>query len=197
MGSPLPECTHASAGAAEERVTLRHYYFEFSVLEVDPCTTRTLMLGFVWQPPGTVDREQVCKANLFDTMKAPVLPATASELPQAFVIGGDPPRWFFAGRDLGKIAGWSPLIHTVSGSVFGALLEVRYASGKDAAPPLLRFVLFQDGKRCAEHVVELIRPEDAWVLLPGPGPHGLIDICGNVRKVQLSNNLQPPTGNQA
>jgi len=104
------------------------------------------------------------------------LPETAAALPRAFVVGGDLPRAHLGGRDLGKVSGWRPVLDVAAGTRLGWLLEA------DAGA--LRLSVLQDGTcRC---VVEAARPE-GWF---GP-PHGVVDVCGTVRRVQLRQGAPP------
>lgn len=163
----------------EDGIVVSQYYFEFKVLEAVP-SSLALMLGFVWHPDvrDCPDDKEFAECE--------TLPASARELSHAFVAGGDPSRWYLGGKECGpnrgKIGAWRPLMCVASQNVLGALLEVRQPSD-EASSPTLRFTVYQDGILRASVQVELDHCEDTAQL--STAPHGLIDIGGNVRKVQL------------
>uniref|UniRef100_A0A7S4SEK6 Uncharacterized protein n=1 Tax=Alexandrium monilatum TaxID=311494 RepID=A0A7S4SEK6_9DINO len=153
---------------------LQTFYFELEVLGTSPGTARTCSLGFAWMPPEGA------------------LPAVASEMPQALIVGGEPLRAHLGGKDLGKVAGWRPAVHIVEGSVVGALLEVRAAAGPlpDAPATSLRLLVLQDGEVRAEVRAALGGVD--WAPSSEHTPHGVVDVAGNVRRVRLRPAVPPP-----
>lgn len=170
---------------------LRHY-FEVTILDAaNSGTTRTLYLGFAWPAEdcseddlgasaasaASADGEATAKLRRSSTtshqdavVAGRALPESSRELPCAFVIGGDLTRAYLGGVDLGKVSGWRPLKDAATGSRIGCLLE------QDAER--WRLSIYQDGTRRCK--VEATPPP--WA--SGP-PHGLVDVCGGVRRVQL------------
>jgi len=125
-------------------------------------TTRTIAVGFAW-PRGP---EEVRKAEM------------ASQLPRAFVAGGDLPKAFLDGHELRKLAGWRPLLEVQAGSRLGALLEV----GEDRT---LLLSVFQDGTRRCSVMAELPEGREGE-------PRGVVDVCGTVQRVELLQDMRPP-----
>jgi len=103
----------------------------------------------------------------------------ARNLPRAFVVGGDLPRFYFAGKELAKLsAGWRPLFDVGTGTVLGALLQVQ--------PGTAKLTILQDGvPRCSS---EAELPDSRW---EGP-PHGAVDVCGTVQRVALRQGAEIP-----
>eukprot|EP00927_Polykrikos_kofoidii_P049606 TRINITY_DN43644_c0_g1_i1.p1 TRINITY_DN43644_c0_g1~~TRINITY_DN43644_c0_g1_i1.p1 ORF type:complete len:805 (-),score=128.97 TRINITY_DN43644_c0_g1_i1:111-2432(-) len=160
------------------------YYFEAVVQAVSGKkrgTTRTLSIGFAWPLARSVSDTSV------DTGGVKVrLPEMANQMKCAFVVGGDLPRVFLAGRPVKSVTGWRPLFDTVAGVSLGALLEADVSPGGNADDGVLRLMIFQDGVlRCT---TEAAAPAD-WLEVP---PHGVVDVCGNVLGIELRQGAQPP-----
>jgi len=186
----------------EPTAQVKRYYFDFEVREaIQKGATRTLALGFAW-PPSLVTTAQadgspvaakgeaqspgaLLRHRSFSAVDGRAsLPETANELLHAFIVGGDLPHIRLGGVSLGKVSGWRPLKDVVAGSVLGCLLE------QDER--VWRLKIFQDGTcRCETEVVP-----PTWGADP---PHGVIDVCGSVRCVELRQSLGPPseTGSSA
>jgi len=144
------------------------YFFAFRLLEVDDEASRTLSLGFAWDPPAS----------------ASSLPESAGALPHSLVIGEEPPRAYLDSAELQRLTSWRPVIHVVAGSIVGALLEIQ-----EAAETLLRLVVFQDGvMRDEVRVPRLSR--GAWAL--EGAPYGVVGVSGNVHSLQLLEGDRPP-----
>lgn len=164
--------------------TQTQYYFEFEVTEVDPLRPRTLSFGFAWEPWESWIDGDAPSAGI----------SVASRLRYSFIVGGELPRYHFGGRDRGKLLSWRPRIDVVDGSVLGALLEVREdaAEGSGADSRALRLLVFQDGALRTEVVEKIRLSADSWAEALRTGPHGVVDVCGNVRCVQLRQGGMPP-----
>lgn len=163
------------------------YYFEIEVLELAEYRgTKAMALGFAWPLMEAASSCEGCCASPSDAMawtQRKWLPEHASELRSSFLVGGDLPRAHLAGKELCKVSGWRPLKDVVEGSVLGALLDVE--------ENVLRLSIFQDGtRRC---VVEA--PVEGGCM-QGP-PHGVVDICGALLRVQLRQAAMPPDANDA
>lgn len=156
----------------------RSYYFEFEILDMNSSpTTQGLSLGFAWPPFREISGKLT-------------LPEFASKLPRSFILGGEPPRAHLGGRIVGHPPSWRPLIHTREGSVVGALLEIRGELGNGQS---LHFKIFQDGvQRC--EIQELVPPDESWDCTATSEPHAVIDLCGNVRCVQVRRGRPPTAG---
>jgi len=103
----------------------------------------------------------------------------ARQLPRSFVVGGDLPRAYLAGKEHSRISsGWRPLFDLSAGSVLGALLQVQAGIAK--------LTILQDGAcRCA---VEAELPDARW----DGAPHGAVDVCGTVQRVLLRQGAEIP-----
>lgn len=180
---------------------VRRFYFEFSVLEaMSRGTSRTLSMGFAWPPTPeqadsrggwdeeglpirSVSRDSLLRRVEGQEAKASrSLPESSTQLPYAFVVGGDLPRAYLGARDLGKVSGWRPLREAKPGSRLGCLLEQDW--DLDSCSNWRLSVLLDGTRRCC---IEAEPPN--W----GPGaPHGLVDVCGSVKRVRLMQTLEPP-----
>lgn len=146
------------------------YYFEVKALQKELGMQGTLSIGFAWGVPAGVTP-----------------PDRAKFLPQSYIVGGDPPHWFFNGpQPVARVDGWLPAQQVESGTTVGALLEVRH---EDQA---LLFTVFNDGKPMATHMQTCEGGESAWAF-DGP-PNGVIDLCGSVQKVRLRRSVGVPEG---
>jgi len=102
----------------------------------------------------------------------------ARTLPRSFIVGGDLPRVYLAGKEHSKVSGWRPLCDVGAGAVLGALLQVHSLTAK--------LTILQDGvARCT---VETELPDSRW---DGP-PHGVVDVCGTVQRVVLRQGVEIP-----
>jgi len=176
---PAASCDSPSALSKEPHAS---YYFEVAVREVsDKRTNRTLSLGFAWPPQELAHADASAAASW---ARGGRLPDNASELSHAFVVGGDLPKWHLGLADIGKVAGWRPLLDTGVGTVLGALLEhYRDASGLGR----LRLTIFQDGKsRCSQEA----NVPSGWAAVGAP--HGVVDVCGRVTSVELHQDAHLP-----
>eukprot|EP00435_Cladocopium_sp_Y103_P042373 s1531_g11.t1 len=124
-GAATSQCRSAR-GLAPPRAS---YYFELEVLQTELETSRTLALGFCWSKGLR--------------MQDPL----PQELPGSFLLGGELPRALFGGTEICRPDGWRPVVHVLSGSRVGALLEVR---DHGTQGPLLRLSIVQDGTARAE-----------------------------------------------
>ncbi|CAK0792445.1 unnamed protein product [Prorocentrum cordatum] len=166
----------------------RGYYFEVEVTQVsEKRTGRTVALGFAWplqaswpQDPADVGPTPSASSSKVAASAWELsgrLPENASAMTRAFVAGGDLPKAFLGGRELGKLSGWRPVLDVGAGAVLGALLEV--------GPGALRLTVFQDAvRRCSTEAA----------LPPGwsGAPHGVVDVCGSVQGVRLRQGAAPP-----
>jgi len=174
----LPEMP---AGAGRRgRATSRRYFFEVQVPEVAKGTTESMSLGFAWSA-GASGAAELASAK------------TARGLPLALVVGGDLPRAYCCGRVVGTEIGWRPILHVREGSVVGAVLEVSRCAALPDSEQAFRasLAVLQDGSKRAEVVMDL-EPgsgDDAALLGvlsdPSLDPYGVVELCGNVRRVQL------------
>jgi len=181
--SPLP------AVPLEGLPQVVRYYYEIEVQEVAQRvtgTTRTLSLGFAWsgqrpQAPLVQEASGGCFAGIAaasTSASSTRMPEMARNLPRAFVVGGDLPRVYLAGKELSKVTGWRPLFDVGAGAVLGALLQVQTGTA--------RLTILQDGVvRCA---VDAELPDGRW---DGP-PHGAVDVCGTVQRVALRQGVEIP-----
>lgn len=162
-GVAITAAALASRSPKTKTPALRRFYFEFQVENIENGLLDTLELGFVWGPPTRV-RD---------------LPEVAHMLPRSLVVGGETPRAYLDGHDIGKVNGWRPLVHVTRNSRIGALLEVQGPRGSE--PGSLMFKVYQDDDARAEMRWE---PEtfDGGKL---KAPHGVVDVKGCVRQVRL------------
>lgn len=158
------------------------YYFELEVLQTELATNQTLALGFCWHRAGL-------------RMQDPL----PTELFGSFLLGGELPRALFGDTEVCRPVGWRPLVHVVSGSRVGALLEVRdHVGGKEM--PLLRLSIIQDGTLRAEAAIwsstlpTLTEESKDAVLaaVAGKRPYGLVQVCGSVTSVRLCTDITEP-----
>jgi len=205
----LPTTTHEalSSGGGSRRV-LQQRYFEVELLEwIKEKTTKAFAIGFAWPPSGSQQQQQQpgalvrrsssmsstpdrggggeASASSTSRLGSPSwgrLPETAGQLRQAFVAGGDLPKVYLDGQELGKVQGWRPLLDLSQGAVVGALLEEH--EGGD-----LRLTIVQNGVR--RWTSAPARRPASWTTSGGE-PHGVVDICGNARQVQLRQGAAPP-----
>lgn len=177
-------CHSAPLRGVGVRSRTRRYYFEFKVLELSQQSRGAFSLGFSWGTPTFCQDDSEAVFS-----KAP---AQASQLPKSFIIGGDFPHAYLDGVDLGKVAVWRPALHTFQGCVIGALLEISQTSRM--ASPRMRLIVFQDGVKQAESHATLSVSDSRWASARKYRPHGVIDVCRNLRGVQLLNPAGPPSG---
>merc|ERR1719189_1459303 len=96
------------------------------------------------------------------------LPEIAADLRRAFLVGGDLPKAHLDGGQVCKVSGWRPLLDLGEGASVGVLLE---ENGQE-----LSLTVFQDGvRRCSTTA----RKPETWA----GEPHGVVDVCGCVRRV--------------
>jgi len=166
------------------------YYFEVEVLEVlEQRSSKTLALGFAWplcvpEPlpappvPASEAAAPTPEAAVPTWVVSGRLPENASALPRSFVVGGDLPKVHLAGKELGKVSGWRPILDVGAGAVLGALLEVDVST--------CRLTIFQNSE--LRFTTEASLPE-GWT----GAPYGIVDVCGTVRRVQLRQGALPPS----
>lgn len=156
---PLPLALPSSLGSWQQ------YYFEVRVLEVatGTRTTKTLSLGFVWLTGAGGD--------VTDTR----LPDAAKGLRRSIIVGGELPRVHLGGVDAGRLSGWRPIREISVGTTVGAFLEVLPDTGNGG---FVRITVSQDGvgRFASEHELP-----SSWV----GAPHGVVDVAGTVRRVEL------------
>uniref|UniRef100_A0A7S1A613 Uncharacterized protein n=1 Tax=Noctiluca scintillans TaxID=2966 RepID=A0A7S1A613_NOCSC len=162
-GVAITAAALASRSPKTKTPALRRFYFEFQVENIENGLLDTLELGFVWSPPT---REED-------------LPEAAHMLPRSLVVGGDMPRAYLDGHDMGKVNGWRPLVHVTRNSRIGALLEVQGPRGSE--PGSLMFRVYQDDDARAEMRWEPQTFDGGHL----KAPHGVVDVKGCVRQVRL------------
>eukprot|EP00747_Dinoflagellata_sp_TGD_P090060 gnl/TRDRNA2_/TRDRNA2_164554_c0_seq3.p1 gnl/TRDRNA2_/TRDRNA2_164554_c0~~gnl/TRDRNA2_/TRDRNA2_164554_c0_seq3.p1 ORF type:complete len:242 (+),score=22.54 gnl/TRDRNA2_/TRDRNA2_164554_c0_seq3:181-906(+) len=166
----------------------RRYYFEIRILELVRGEPEAISLGFMWGA---------------DVLSSTAKVRNPRQLPCTLIAGGEPPCISFGGRDLGSsaLASWRPSVQVMSGSVVGVLLEVQQGGELcgdsdglqgEIRVPSLQLKIFQDGAVNAKVTVIPRLPDEAWALVPSFAPHGLVDVCGGVRRVSLVENARPP-----
>mmetsp|Transcript_12266 Transcript_12266/g.28644 ORF Transcript_12266/g.28644 Transcript_12266/m.28644 type:complete len:666 (+) Transcript_12266:169-2166(+) len=197
--SPLQQLPSEPGAAASSSTP--QYYFEIDVREPFHTATKskTLFLGFAWPPrgpTGTVDgASSSSSCSSFGS-----LPEVSSEMPRALVVGGDLPKVFCDGKEVGKLQGWRPMRDVGPGSLLGALLApvqseqqqsspaVAGSSGSSTVVGKWKLSIFQDAElKCT---VDVGLPS-SWMEQQAP-PYGLVDVCGAVKCVKLRQNALPP-----
>eukprot|EP00927_Polykrikos_kofoidii_P022594 TRINITY_DN2102_c0_g1_i1.p1 TRINITY_DN2102_c0_g1~~TRINITY_DN2102_c0_g1_i1.p1 ORF type:complete len:426 (-),score=44.60 TRINITY_DN2102_c0_g1_i1:77-1318(-) len=157
--APVPISTSPSNRSVGENL---RYSFDFDVLELQRGSVRTLSVGVVLDPSwaGKKSLSSIESANL---------------LPRAFIVGGDPPRWFFDTREVAKVVGWRPIRDVKVGSTLQVVLE--------ATADSMRLAVLQDGQLRTEQHVTCSTSSHLWAFTSEP--RGVVDVCGTVKRVRL------------
>jgi len=184
-------------------------YFEVGVLELsEQKTTKTMSLGFAWAPAGdggsaggstssgpprsadgaalAAPTAQPSAAPAAAAAAGPAwgrLPENAAAMQRAFVVGGELPKAHLAGQEVGKVTKWRPLRDVVAGSSVGALLE--------ETEDELSLTVFQDSVQ--RFSITAMRPKE-WA---AAAVHGVVDISGHVRRVELKQGVAVPEAPEA
>ncbi|CAE7679866.1 spoVK [Symbiodinium sp. KB8] len=163
----------------------QRYFFQVKIEAMaEKRSNRTLALGFVWPLPHALllegDEAPQLKRRASLWTSDGHMPELAHQLPRSFVVGGDPPKAYMGGRELAKIS-WRPLLECIVGAELGVVLDV--------GPSSLTLSIFEEGEeKC---VVEgPLNEEWRWPSLGAP--NGVLDVCGTVTSVSLSQGAQPP-----
>ena len=175
---PMPNARSAR-GLTPARAS---YYYELEVLQTELATNRTLALGFCWSK-GLRSQDP-----------------WPQDLPGSFLLGGELPRAVFGSTEVCRPVGWRPLVHVLSGSRVGALLEVRdHAAGSQL--PVLRLSIIQDGSLRAEAAIywsslDTLTEESRSAVMAavaGRRPFGLVEVGGSVSSVRLCTDVNEPS----
>ncbi|CAK9032739.1 unnamed protein product [Durusdinium trenchii] len=173
---PLPVAPAGDSGHSQR------FYFEVEVESLaEKRTNRTLALGFVWQLPHAIllGPESLKRPASLWTPDGQ-MPEQALQLPRSFVLGGDPPKAYLAGREVAKLS-WRPLLEVALKNTLGVFLEMQ--------TDRLIISIFQDGElKCTN---EAPVPED-WKWPSLGSPHGLLDVAGTVTALKLRHGAEPP-----
>lgn len=181
----------------------RRRYFEFEVADIsDQKSMKALSVGYVWPTPSvsstnlrqpsptpaaSADDRKSESGRSGSSQHASVwgrLPEEVIQLPRSLLVGGGRTKAHLAGEELCSISGWRPATDVLAGSVIGVLLEEQ-SNGEACDTACI--VVFQNGlRRCSTTATIPLE----WSV--SAAPHGVVDINGTIRRVELRQGAVPP-----